>query len=519
MIMEGDAQMDDGLGFRYKPPHLFARMGVAWKLLIGLRRQEFQSAGSWVKRNYSGSAWVVKLVRFVGWAFKTMLVDIPNALVGVTFAKPMSTVSYWLAADNPVENHPWAANPNARLPDECDTVVIGAGFTGAACAYHWSKRGVGRMVVLEMNEAASGASGRNEGVVVMGRFFTYVKKMMLDDLPRSRPDLDARQRELLAEKFARAYVAAAYKNADMIEQTIRAEGFEVDYAREGWVQGQTDATQAYLDSSVQEGHEQGFDDWDKIQPKQVLEMTGMSVGVPVGLSRRAATWHPAKWVWSLLSTAMAADNVDFFSRTPVHRVEDMGERYAVHTNRGTILARWVINATESYTAALHPEFIGKLMPVQTNAAFAEGGPAAMKPRVAMGGANSWFGKHPDGVILGTGGIPLDYTQAGRIRPSRFLTSYVIAEVQDMFGHSPMHVFREWSCTAGFTNDEYPIVGVLDGKRQYVIAGMCGSGSGVHFNGARHVVDDILRIDGPNDYPEEFFSPTRVLDPARHRWPE
>ena len=42
-----------------------------------------------------------------------------------------------------------------------------------------------------MNEAASGASGRNEGVVVMGRFYAYVKKMMLDDLALAfGPDLD-----------------------------------------------------------------------------------------------------------------------------------------------------------------------------------------------------------------------------------------------------------------------------------------------------------------------------------------
>ena len=74
------------------------------------------------------------------------------------------------------------------------------------------------MVLLEMNEAASGASGRNEGVVVMGRFHTYVKKMMLDDLPRVRPDLDSAQRERLAEKFAEAYVQAAYKNADMMKR-------------------------------------------------------------------------------------------------------------------------------------------------------------------------------------------------------------------------------------------------------------------------------------------------------------
>ena len=305
----------------------------------------------------------------------------------------------------------------------------------------------------------------------------------------------------------------------MIEETILEEGFEVDYARVGWVQGQTEHTQDYLDMSVRESYEKGLDDWDLVEPKQVLELTGMKVGVRYGLSRRAATWHPAKWVWSLVSTAIKADNVDFFSRTRVHRVEDTGDRYAVHTNRGTITARYVINATESYTAALHPEFIGKLVPIQTNAAFAEGGPAAMKEHVAMGGPNSWFGKHPDGVILGTGGIRLDYTQAGRISPSRFLTDYIITEIQQIFGHNPMHVFREWSCTAGFTDDEYPIVGQLDGKRQFIIAGMCGSGSGVHFNGARHVVDHILGIEGPDDYPEQFFSPMRVLDPEAHLWPE
>jgi glycine/D-amino acid oxidase-like deaminating enzyme len=82
----------------------------------------------------------------------------------------------------------------------------------------------------------------------------------------------------------------------------------------------------------------------------------------------------------------------------------------------------------------------------------------------------------------------------------------------------MHVTREWSCTAGFTKDEYPIIGLIDGKRQYIIAGMCGSGSSVHFNGARHVIQKILGIQSQDDYPEEFFSPTRILEPKSHKWP-
>ena len=79
--------------------------------------------------------------------------------------------------------------------------------------------------------------------------------------------------------------------------------------------------------------------------------------------------------------------------------------------------------------------------------------------------------------------------------------------------------HEWSGTPGFTVDEYPVVGRLDGKRQYIIGGMCGSGTAVSFNGARHVVQQILELDGPDDYPEAYFAPTRLLDPANHPWPK
>ena len=495
------------------------RLKTAAGLLTGLHDHDFLAARSYLDIKWPGKPRLVQLMRFLGWGVRQTLVEIPDALTTVTFAKPVSTTSIWLAAQNPLADHPWSRDPAAELPPEVDVVVIGAGFTGAACAYHWSKRNGGTMAVLEMNEASSGSSGRNEGTIVMGRFYAYARHTVLKHLDHIRTDLAPELRGKLASQFAAAYVKAAYKNADMIEQTIRAEGFDCDYARNGWVQGRTLEAQEALDQSVRLGQEAGFADWVKIPPKQVLELTGMSLDHPAGFSQRAGSWHPAKWVWSLLEKALEQERIKFFSHTRVNDVLIDGEAYSVRTNGGIIHAEHVINATESFTALLHPQFRGKLHPTQTQGGYAEGGPSNMKRDVSIQSSEGWFGKHHDGVIFGSDATRIGYAGAGRIKPSHFITKYMIAEIQRSFGQSKMHLTREWSCTAGFTDDEFPIVGVMDGRRQYIIAGMCGSGSGVHFNAARHVIDQILGIPGPDDYPREYFSPTRVLDPKGHKWPE
>ena len=472
----------NGTPTRPKTPSVFTRIGVAFGLLAGLRAHDFRAAHSFTARTYPDESAPVRLLKFVGWTLGQMFVTIPNSMATTTFAPSVSRTSIWLAAENPLTNHPWASDPDARLPDEVEVAAIGAGFTGSACAYHWSKQTGGTMAVLEMNEASSGASGRNEGLVVMGRYYTFVKGTVLDHLDRIRRDLTADQRDKLASQFAAAYVRSAYRNGDLIERTVQEEGFDCDYARKGWVQSGEEKKLAELEESVRQGREAGFDDWTSIGPEEVLERGGMKTGWGAGFSKQTASWHPAKWVWSLLTTAIKSDNVRLYTNTRALRVEDEGERYAVHTARGTIRARYVINATESYSAMLHPQLRGRLHAIQTQAAFTEVAPATMKPYVGLQSGSACYGRVHEGAIFGSDGTRITNTNAGTNNPSRFITSFIIGEMQRFFGRSRVEVTREWSCTAGFTDDEFPIVGLLDGKRQYIVGGMCGSGSGVHFNG-------------------------------------
>lgn len=497
---------------------VFKRLAVGLGLIASLRKHDFFASVSFMNRDQLSTTHLGRFLKFMGWVMHQMFSEIPNALTTVFFSTTVSRTSVWLAAKNPLSYHPWATHPNAQLPSEVEVAVIGAGFTGAACAYHWSKQKGGLMVVLEMNEASSGASGRNEGLVVMGRFFAYVKHTVLENLTHTKSNLTSQQLDILATKFASAYVKAAYKNGDLVEKTIRDEGFECDYVREGWVQGDVFQNEHDLDKSISISKMAGFEDWTKLDPDEVFSKSGMNITKPAGFSKRTASWHPAKWVWSLLSTAIKTDHVKLFTHTKVIRVEDKGKYYSLCTDRGRIRARFVINATESYTATLYPQFRKKLHAIQTQAAWAEGGPQTMKPHVGIQSKLGFFSIVENGVLFGSDGTRIPYRNAGINNPSRFITKALIAEMLLLFGRNRATVKREWSCTAGFTDDEFPIVGIFDNKRQYIIGGMCGSGSSVHFNGARHVVHQILGLDGPDDYPSEYFSPTRVIDPDNHRWP-
>jgi glycine/D-amino acid oxidase-like deaminating enzyme len=497
------------------------RLWVAGSLLLGLRRHDFRAPRILVGINYPGQPWVVKWVKFVGWSLHQMWVEIPNGRASVTFDQPISRTPFWLTATNPHANHPWAKTPNAALPAEADTVVIGAGFTGGAAAYHWSKRApAGRkLVALEMDDPAAGASGRNEGAMVMGRYFGFVRDTVKAHLPVSRPDLDDAGREKLARAFAAAYCRAAYHSAELVAETIKAEGFQCDYHRQGWVMAKDPALLESVREAVALANEYGFGDLSVLSAQEAAARTGMKPRYPAAFSQGCAEFHPAKWVWCLLTAALRSPTVELFTQTKVLEVRDVGEAYEVRTTRGTIRARHVLNATESYTPKLQPRLRPHLTVYQTQVASGLGGPATMTPGVVMSGTKAFWGPTPDGrTLFGSDQTKIPYQNAGQNKPSRFITSFFLGHMMDLFGPYKMRVTHEWSGSIAATADGYPIVGLMDGKGQYIIAGLTGSGSNVSYNAARCVVCRILGTAEQDDYPEEYFGPSRVMDPKGHRWP-
>ncbi len=505
-------------------PGVMGRLRVALRLLMGLRAHDLRAARSYTQLMWSEHSVLRRLLLLAGWSLRQMFDVIPRGLMSVSFADQVKSTPIWLDEQNPHADVPW--RDGGKLPERVDTLVIGAGFTGASCAYHWSKLSkVDSLAVLDMGDPATGASGRNEGVVVMGRYAAMVRDTVRPYLDSVRKDLSADDRSQLATQFATVYARAAYRNADLVEATVKKEAFDCDYARNGWIQAREAEDQEALAASVEFGQRVGAADWTALPPDQVLKLGGMSVDDPAGFSQASATFHPARWVWCQLQKALRCEQVGLYTRTKVTRVESDDEGYLVITDRGDIRCDNLINATESYTAALYPHYRDLIHPVQTQAAFGEGGPADMPAEIALSGKRSFFGRHPfdnraQGLLVGSDATRVANHHAGRNAPSRFITCFSLAEVWRYYDSAPVTLTHEWSGTPGFTTDEYPVVGRLDGRNMWIIGGMCGSGTAVSFNGARHVVTRVLGMDDDcDDYPEAYFAPTRLLDPENHPWPE
>ena len=488
----------------------FRRMGVFIRLIADLRRHDLLAALAWMKKMHPERALPVRLFRFLTWAFNTMWQKIPDALEYAKIEEPISKTPVWLMEGNPYENYPWKQKPTAALPEQVEVAVIGAGFIGAAAAYHWSKEGTTSLVILEMNDPAWGAGGRNAGVVTMGRYYHFVFGTVKKYLEHARRDLTEEERVGSAHEFASVYVKAAYANAEMIEQTIKQEGIECDYTRKGWVWITDGRNPGKPEMAHRMGRAAGFSDFVRISSAEAFEKCDLKTTCDAGYSIGAATWHPAKWIWGLFRVALTAPQVQLFSRTKVLRVNDAGEFYEILTERGMIRARYVVNATESHSPTLFKNFRNIIQAEQTQLALGSDDGGTMKPGVAISTPEMFFTRTKKGVLLGSDESRVADEEANKNQPSRFITKYVLSHVREYFAIRSIKITNEWSGTMGMTPDEFPVIGLMDGKRLYIVGGLAGSGSGVSFLGARHVIHKILGKEDIDYYPEKYFSPMRFI---------
>jgi glycine/D-amino acid oxidase-like deaminating enzyme len=245
-------------------------------------------------------------------------------------ARDYRKLSLWL------DTVPGSLEPGTVLPGDrdVDVAIAGAGFTGLWTAYYLAQADPGlRIAICEKEIAGFGASGRNGG------WCSALFPASLAKLERmaGRPQAIAMHR-------------AMQQTVDEVGRAAAAESIDCHWAKGGTVQLARSATQ--LDraaAEVREARTFGFgeDDLRLLTADEARGLAGASGVLGGTFTPHCAAIHPARLARGLAG-AVRRRGVQLYERTPVLDIQPG----RLITASGTVRARYVIRATEGYTAGL-----------------------------------------------------------------------------------------------------------------------------------------------------------------------
>jgi glycine/D-amino acid oxidase-like deaminating enzyme len=224
--------------------------------------------------------------------------------------------------------------PALEGPAEVDVAIVGAGYTGLWTAYYLKRADPTlQIVVLERELAGYGASGRNGGWV--SGFFSGPSRVY--------------ERRAGRDRFI-ALQRAMFATVDEVGRVLAEESIDADFIKGGYLQVSLNGAQSErLGDELAAGRERG------LAPEDLRELSEAELSRRVRVAgARGATFtphvarvHPAKLVAGL-AAAVERLGVTIYEGTPVTEIRP----HAALTPAGTVNARWVVRATEGYTAGL-----------------------------------------------------------------------------------------------------------------------------------------------------------------------
>lgn len=226
--------------------------------------------------------------------------------------------------------------------------IVGAGFAGLATALGLLERGVKDVVVLEAEQVAFGASGRNGGFVFGG--YSLDCADLLSHLGPER---------------AKAVYGLTRQAVDLIRRRIVRHAIECEAVEGGALLCNWFDDQAIL-RRQQELMARHFDVQWRLVPKDELDAQWVkSDRYTAGLLEPDAFhFHPLKYA---LGEAAAIESLGgrIFERTRVERITADGKGHRVTTPGGEVHAEHVVIAGGGYLSRLVPALERAILPIAT----------------------------------------------------------------------------------------------------------------------------------------------------------
>jgi glycine/D-amino acid oxidase-like deaminating enzyme len=254
--------------------------------------------------------------------------------------------------------------PPRRLTgtERADCAVIGAGFTGLACARRLAELRPGwRIAVLDAHRAGAGASGRSSGFVVDRAHF----------VARMEPAASRIYRDLC--RFGIERLRAA----------VQGHGIECDWDESGWLHAAAGEEGAAALPNLRAWLDTLGEPYEWLDAAGVARITGTS-HYRAGIRLPGSVLVQAAALARGLASTLPA-NVELFEESPVRTI-DSGDNFRLGTDAGAVEADRLFLAANGCTPALG--FLRRrLFPLFTFGSLTR--PLDLAEQEALGGEREW----------------------------------------------------------------------------------------------------------------------------------
>jgi glycine/D-amino acid oxidase-like deaminating enzyme len=257
--------------------------------------------------------------------------------------------------------------PALKDSRDADLAIVGGGFSGLSTALHAAERGLS-VILLEAEEIAWGATGRNAGFVVPN-----FAKMDPDNIIAH-----------LGPERGERLIEMAAGSGDLVFDLIRRHRIDCHAQQSGWIQP------AHSPAAFERVKSRAGQWVKRNRPAVVLDrqairdITGAGGYFGGWTDKSGGVLNPVEYARGLADAAEAA-GASIFEHTPVASIDRNKDGWTLATQGGNIRAGKVVVATNAYGGKLYPQLARTYFPLKVFQIATEPLPAPLRERLLPGG--------------------------------------------------------------------------------------------------------------------------------------
>jgi sarcosine oxidase, subunit beta len=331
------------------------------------------------------------------------------------------------------------------LPAQAEVVIVGGGVVGLAIAYNLARRGLGDVVVIERGYLAEGASGRNGGGVRQQWSTELNIRLMQESVELCRRFAVDLGVNVWFRQGGYLFLARTAREVARLEKNIAIQN------------------RCGVATRMLEPHKAR-----DIVPE--LDLTGI---MAAAYNPTDGILFPWPFLWGYARQA-AAHGVRIFTQTPVGGLEPQkGGGYLVHTPRGAVRARRLVNATGAWSPRL-AQMIGVQVPtypIRHEICSSEPLKPFLRPMVSELTSGLYCSQSMRGEIVGGVTLPGHGSTYAMGSTLEFLATYARRLVRLMPILGDIKILRQWAGPYDQSPDGNPILGAAPDHPDFFLA--CG----------------------------------------------